>query len=170
MWEKICRTAGLVQSVPLIKAPGVWLKGFTGKGLAIAVLDSGVDGNHEMLKGKIVSEACFGTNAPAAQIRVACPRKASSSYAVGSGTNCPKDIALCLHGTHVAAIAAGKNTDPDAGEPRFGVANGANIIAVQVFSKSSKATDCDPSPTPCARTPQTDQLRGLERVFNLRSR
>jgi len=35
--------AFLVESVPLTNAPLAWQQGFTGKGVKIAVLDSGID-------------------------------------------------------------------------------------------------------------------------------
>ncbi|WP_203225979.1 S8 family peptidase [Calothrix sp. PCC 6303] len=37
----------------LVKAPEVWAKGYTGKGIVVAVLDTGVDYNHTDLKGNI---------------------------------------------------------------------------------------------------------------------
>ncbi|MBE9006936.1 S8 family serine peptidase [Fortiea sp. LEGE XX443] len=37
----------------LVKAPEVWAKGYTGKGVVVAVIDTGVDYNHEDLKNNI---------------------------------------------------------------------------------------------------------------------
>ncbi|HYX15073.1 MAG TPA: S8 family serine peptidase, partial [Nostoc sp.] len=37
----------------LVKAPEVWAQGYTGKGIVVAVIDTGVDYNHEDLKNNI---------------------------------------------------------------------------------------------------------------------
>jgi subtilisin len=37
----------------LVKAPEVWAHGYTGKGVVVAVVDTGVDYNHEDLKNNI---------------------------------------------------------------------------------------------------------------------
>ena len=47
------------------------------------------------------------------------------------GGNCP--AGECSHGTHVAGIAAGNSGV--SGSPGPGVAPGAGIIAIQVFSR-----------------------------------
>ena len=50
---------------------------------------------------------------------------------------------------------------------KYGVARGADIIAIQVFSELT--TECeDWEGTPCARTYSSDQLKALERVYSLR--
>ncbi|HLQ72164.1 MAG TPA: hypothetical protein VK142_10215, partial [Bacillota bacterium] len=42
--------AALGESVPQIGAPDVWKTGYDGSGMTIAVIDSGIDGNHPDLK------------------------------------------------------------------------------------------------------------------------
>ncbi|UCG06665.1 MAG: S8 family serine peptidase, partial [Desulfobacterales bacterium] len=73
----------------------------------------------------------------------------------------------CDHGTHVAGVAAGLNAVSR--DPTFdGVAKGADIIAIQVFSKFT-GSNCSPLPSPCALSWISDQIQGLERVYALRN-
>jgi subtilisin family serine protease len=48
-----------------------------------------------------------------------------------------------------------------------GVARDAKIIAIKVFS--SKSASCGTSPVPCARSFDSDMIKGLERVYALRN-
>jgi subtilisin family serine protease len=73
--------ASLEQSVPQIGAPTAWRAGYTGKGITVAVLDTGYDGNHPDLAGQVATAKNF-TNTDGLQDRVG-------------------------HGTHVASIVAG---------------------------------------------------------------
>jgi len=58
----------------------------------------------------------------------------------------------------------------DLAGPNFGVARGANIIAIQVFSRFDSASICGGSyNTPCALSFVSDQVAGLERVYELRT-
>jgi len=72
-------------------------------------------------------------------------------------------MADCIHGTHVAGIAAGKGTSFS------GVARDASLISVQVFSAFYSSDDCGSSPVPCALSFTSDQILGLERVYALRT-
>ncbi|ANS70630.1 subtilisin-like protease [Streptomyces lincolnensis] len=71
----------LAESVPQIGAPTMWKAGFTGKGVKVAVLDSGVDETHPDLKGVEIAQKNF-SESPDEEDRVG-------------------------HGTHVASIIAG---------------------------------------------------------------
>ena len=118
--------------------------GATGAGQAVAVLDTGVKSNHEFLAGKVVAEACF-SNAGGAGGQVSlCPNGAQSKPAQGAAN--AETVAcingtenLCLHGTHVAGIAAGLNTNQQGGEPPNGVAKNAKIFAIQIFTRFNGA-------------------------------
>ncbi len=46
--------ATLDQAAPIIGAPNVWNLGYTGTGIKVALVDSGIDGTHPDLKGRIV--------------------------------------------------------------------------------------------------------------------
>jgi len=157
--------AYLASSNPVIGTPFVWAEGYDGSGWAVAVLDTGVDNTHFWFTepvSKVVSEACYSTNLPG-EAESWCPGGASSSTAVDSGLNCALSVAGCDHGTHVAGIVAGNDeTGPD-----FGVARGADIIAMQVFSKFLTEADCGTGQAPCTASFPSDQIAALERVLVL---
>jgi len=142
----------LMDSVPLIGAdPDESFAGYTGDGWTVAILDTGVDKTHPFLSGKVVSEACYSKAGGAGSGTSLCPGGVYESTAVGSGVPCT--ISQCNHGTHVAGIAAGS------GVSFSGVAQDANIIAIQVFTNNNGS--------PGSYT--TDQIKALERVYALRN-
>ncbi|NUO97326.1 MAG: S8 family serine peptidase, partial [Nonomuraea sp.] len=98
--------ASLDQSVPLIGAPAGWERGFDGKGTKVAVLDTGVDGDHPDLAGKIVASANFSSSPDLAD-------------RVG-------------HGTHVASTIAGSGSA--SGGTYKGVAPGASLLVGKVLA------------------------------------
>src|SRR5438309_2299974 len=160
----------LAESVPLVQADQVWPGGsaglsLDGTGTVIAVLDTGVDKDHPFLGGKVVEEACFSSSFPSSGITNVCPGGVDST-APGSGVPC--DVAgECDHGTHVAGIAAGNGQD-GAVASFSGVARGAEIMAVQVFSQFNNFSICG-SLTPCALAFTSDIMAGLQRVYNRRA-
>jgi subtilisin family serine protease len=162
----------LNDSVPLIGATTLHNGGNTGAGAGVAILDTGVDHEHPMFAGRITASACFSSTA--GNSTSLCPGGASSdTTTAGAGDNCeePADDPVngadgCDHGTHVAGIAAGASfTDPDDGSRTLtGVAPGANIIAVQVFSRFEDTNNCGGS-TPCVLSYTSDQLAALEWLY-----
>ncbi|MEU4768896.1 S8 family serine peptidase [Actinosynnema sp. NPDC023794] len=92
IWLDGIRKPSLDRSVAQIGAPTAWQAGYTGKGVKVAVLDSGVDQTHPDLVGREVVERNF--------------------------TEDPDNSDLIGHGTHVAAtVAAGgkyRGVAPDA--------------------------------------------------------
>ncbi|MCB1037244.1 MAG: S8 family serine peptidase, partial [Acidobacteria bacterium] len=152
----------LDQSVPLIGGDELHGLGATGQGQAVAILDTGVDRGHPFFGGRVVAEACFSTHAPGQGIRTTCPNGRESQ--TGTGAAAPCSIEGCLHGTHVAGIAAGQ------GSGRVGVAPGASILAVQVFTRLEGRLCTDfGQPSPCIRTADSDVIEGLEWVFQQRN-
>ena len=151
----------LAQSTPLVQAPTMWANGFTGAGQVVAVLDTGVDSAHPFLAGKVVEEACFTSNRVAGSGN--CPNGTSTQTGPGSGVPCTYAASGCRHGTHVAGIAAGQ------GSSFSGVARGANVMSVQVFSRFTGSNCIGAGEDPCALSWTSDQIAGLERVFLLRN-
>ncbi|MEW6268644.1 MAG: S8 family serine peptidase [Thermodesulfobacteriota bacterium] len=146
----------LPESVPLIHGDGAWNAGFDGTGWVVAVLDTGTLSSHPFLAGKVVSEACYSLTGD-------CPNGETEQIGPGAGAPCPYAPIACPHGTHVAGIAAGRNSD------FAGVARGAGIIAMQVFSRF-QGRDCDDDiEDPCAKSFTSDTIAALERVYELRT-
>ncbi len=154
----------MLQSNPLINAPTAWARGYTGTGWTVAVLDTGVDKTHPFLSGKVVSEACYSSNYNSSGLvsNTACPGGVTSSTATGSGVPCIGS-ADCSHGTHVAGTAAGGLRVADGSR---GVAHGANVIAVQVFSLFPNYGG---GGVTRALAFTSDQMAALERVYALRN-
>ncbi len=133
----------LSETVPYIGATAVQAKGVTGKGIIVAVLDSGIDYTHAALGGS-GSVAQFNANDPAIIESGTFPTaKVVGGFdfvgeawtgADGSPPLAPDPDPLdkgngAGHGTHVAHIIGGTG----------GVAPGASLFAVGVCSKVSTA-------------------------------
>lgn len=146
----------LAESRPLVQADQADAAGYDGSGWTVAVLDTGIDGTHTFLENKIVREACFSNNG-------SCPNGTTEQFGAGSARPCDFADNACLHGTHVAGVVAGD------GETIDGIARGANLIAIQVFSEFTGDTCDDDTEDPCARTFTSDTIKGLDYVYSLRN-
>ncbi|MFJ4968176.1 S8 family peptidase [Streptomyces sp. NPDC088755] len=113
VWLDGVRRASLDRSVAQIGAPAAWKAGFTGKGVKIAVLDTGTDATHPDLKGQVLAEKNF------------------------SAAKDTKD--RVGHGTHVASIAAG--TGAKSGGKFKGVAPDAKLLAGKVLDDEGYGED-----------------------------
>ncbi|WP_411082004.1 S8 family peptidase [Streptomyces sp. cmx-18-6] len=113
VWLDGKRKASLDRSVAQIGTQAAWNAGYTGKGVKIAVLDTGVDATHADLKGKVVAAKNF-TKSPDLKDRIG-------------------------HGTHVASIAAG--TGARSGGKFKGVAPDATLLAGKVLGDDGFGDD-----------------------------
>ncbi|MER8041741.1 S8 family serine peptidase [Streptomyces sp. NPDC094032] len=113
VWLDGVRSARLDRSVPQIGADKAWASGFDGKGVRIAVLDTGVDKTHEDLRTQVVGEKNFSAS--------------------------PDAVDRVGHGTHVASIAAG--TGALSGSRYKGVAPGAEVISGKVLDDEGFGDD-----------------------------
>lgn len=159
----------LIDSVPLIGGVLGYSLGATGASQAVAILDTGVQSNHEFLLGKVIVEACFSNGGGGANRVTLCPNGTNAQTGAGAASaltaNCISgSTQLCEHGTHVAGIAAGFNTSPNSGEPANGVAKSAMIVAVQIFTRFNSSADCG-SPTPCVLTWTSDIISALDWLY-----
>lgn len=117
-------SGNLAQSVPLTGASSVQALGYTGAGVTVAFLDSGLDRDHPDLADSLVAEACFcsgisGTTG-------CCPNGLDTMFGPGSAED---DNG---HGSNVAGIIT-SNGDV----APVGVAPGASLVAVKVLDASS---------------------------------
>lgn len=110
IWPDLKVHACLDASVPLVQAPSVWREGYTGKGVRVAVLDTGIDPEHPDFQGRIAAIADFTGEAP---------------------------TDVNGHGTHVAGIAAG---DGRAGQGKYrGVAPRSELYIGKVLDSRGSA-------------------------------
>ena len=155
----------LAESVPLTGAPAAWARGYNGSGQLVAVLDTGVDKMHPSISGRVVAEACYSTNSPGSFATSLCPGRTPASTEVNSALPCPSG---CEHGTHVAGIIAG-NPVSYGGQTFSGVAKDVRLIAIQVFSEVNSVEECGEEESPCYLSFDSDILKGLQRVLELRA-
>ena len=161
----------LIQSVPLIGMTNAYSNyNATGTGFAVAIIDSGVDKTHTFL-ANVILEACYSTTTGtlgSGGSASTCPGGVSSSTASGSGVNCNIAWSGCEHGTHVAGIAAGNNTQFQSGQPPNGVAKASGIIAIKAASEFT-GSDCSPDPSPCIAFWDSDMQAALDHVYAVRN-
>ena len=157
----------LSSTLPLIGADVAQNYGWDGSGYDVAILDTGIDSDHPMLRDNIVpgTAACF-SNAIFTYDVSLCPSGldpcrdsngspiSDSACGDGAAEACGS---MCGHGSHVAGIAAGNGSE-------VGVAPGAGIIPVNVFI--GRDTNNNGS-IDLVGAYDSDIVRGLEHVLRL---
>lgn len=150
-------------SVTYIDANEAYDQGIIGTGQAIAILDDGIDADHDMFAGKIVAEACFSDTFDSADESL-CANGNNSQIGSGSASLCPSGTTVCQHGSHVAGIAAGNDTIGST--TRRGVAYGATLIPIQVFTRVNDSEACDGEES-CELSYDSATLAALNHVIDL---
>ncbi len=166
--DRVARPA-LDDTVPLVGMTDAYTLGGTGSDYAIAILDTGFQLNHEFLaSGKIILQHCFSENSSGDfMTKSLCPNGDPEDTSADSIiTECyDGSINLCAHGTVVAGVAAGFNTNRGSDEPANGVARDAKIIAVQIFARVYSTGICDGAPS-CILTSYSREMAALEWVYS----
>ncbi|MEV1172743.1 S8 family serine peptidase [Nonomuraea sp. NPDC049784] len=161
----------LAESIPLIGADKTRAAGKTGAGSVVAVLDTGVAVNHPFLQDRVLEEACFSPIDADYSATSLCPDGTEQQEGPGAADAdqgpCADPALDCDHGTHVAGIAVG-NGQGVTGAPPAGVAPGAELVAIQVFSKFTSEDLCGVGAAPCVLSFTSAQLAGLEKVLELK--
>ncbi len=172
----------LNESIPFIGADIAHGLGHTGQWRTIAVLDTGVDRDHPMFAGKVVSEACYSSAAYSSLASI-CRSGGYGSVGINSGgrctlekTPCTVDPTACLeldcqpgHGSHVAGIAVGAAVFPGGGVPPLkGVAHGANLISIMPLSHVENESICGEDNSPCVYYLEFSVAAALNQVYALR--
>ncbi len=98
-------TADLDPYLTQVGAPEAWNAGLDGSGVSVAILDTGIDGDHPALGGKVRAEHNFTDSS-------------------GAGD-------LVGHGTHVASLVAGSGAGADGA--RRGIAPAADLLNAKVL-------------------------------------
>ncbi|NND68798.1 MAG: S8 family serine peptidase [Halioglobus sp.] len=159
--EDALNAPSLLESVPGIGGDVAHNTAVTGNGVAVAILDTGVDANHINFGGRVVEEACFSSTYASHSATTLCPGGADEQFGPGAAAPCAND---CYHGTHVASIAAGNDNTVT------GVAPDTDIIAVQVFSRFNDPGLCGSNdPNGCVLAYDSDILAGMQYVAALTS-
>lgn len=104
--DATARTTQLDGNLTQIGADDAWSAGWTGDGVRVAVLDTGIDAQHPDLAGQIVAEQNFSES--------------------------EDTVDRFGHGTHVAALVAGTGAAADGA--RQGVAPGADLVVGKVLN------------------------------------
>lgn len=100
--------AGLQWSLDAVSAPDAWAEGYTGDGVRVCVIDSGVSSRHLDIAPNLNT-------------------KLSTSFVPGEAYD---DVVSGDHGTHVAGIIGAA----DNGAGAIGIAPGAELVGVKVLS------------------------------------
>lgn len=167
IYEDVPDAPSLNNTVNIIGASAAWSGGPDGSGSYVAVLDTGIRSSHNMFAGKHIVQACFALGQDGAGGAGDCPNGQAIDTTSANAARHHATSPNSFHGTHVTGIAVG--IAPAAVPPLFGVARGANIIAIQVFSQFRNDPGCSPPGSDCVRTWVSDQIRGLEHVYGLRN-
>lgn len=127
-----------------IKAPESWVKGYTGQGVTIAVVDTGVDYFNPTLKNNI-----WNNQDEIASNGIDDDRNGFIDDTRGwdflLNDNTPLDVSIDSHGTFIAGILAAQNIAvsgvPALSGRTLGVAPNAKIMPVKVYDEFDIASD-----------------------------
>jgi subtilisin family serine protease len=117
----------------LVKAPEVWAQGYTGKGVVVAVVDTGVDYNHEDLRNNIWMNA---KEIAGNGIDDDGNGYIDDNYGWNFNDKNNNTLDNNGHGTHVSGTIAGENNNYGV----TGIAYDAKIMPVKVLNDSGSGS------------------------------
>ena len=138
-----------VSSNEIIKVPQTWHQGYKGEGTVVAIIDSGLDVHHEVLRITDPSKGKYKTEAEMEAVKRAAGidygkwynDKVVYAYDYMDGDDNIKEKDTSSHGMHVTGIATGNPDKKSAnGEYVYGVAPEAQVMFMRVFSDRSGTT------------------------------
>ena len=113
IWRDAERYPTLRESTGIVMAADAWKAGYTGRGFAVVVIDTGIDRTHPFVRGRVSFEGCFASRCPNGQPAMLGPGAATPVHA---------------HGTHVAGIVLGRSRSDEI----YGVGPDLQLIAFNV--------------------------------------
>ncbi|MBD2384643.1 S8 family peptidase [Cylindrospermum sp. FACHB-282] len=132
-YDDVANIGGNNSGADMVKAPEAWEHGYTGKGVIVAVIDTGVDYNHEDLQNNIWTNSKEIAGNGIDDDGNGYVDDVQGWNFVSNNNNTLDDNS---HGTHVAGTIAGENNDIGV----TGVAYDAKIMPVKVLNESGSGS------------------------------
>lgn len=137
-----------IDSNTIITVPKVWDSGYKGEGTVVAIIDSGLDVDHDVLHISDLSTAKYKSEKEIEAAKEAAGitygewfnDKVVFGYNYVDVNTVLKEEDKRSHGMHVTSIATGNPTQPVAGQLMYGVAPEAQVIFMRVFSDLKATT------------------------------
>ncbi|HEL1761021.1 TPA: S8 family serine peptidase [Streptococcus suis] len=137
-----------IDSNTIITVPKVWDSGYKGEGTVVAIIDSGLDVDHDVLHISDLSTAKYKSEKEIEAAKEAAGitygewfnDKVVFGYNYVEVNTVLKEEDKRSHGMHVTSIATGNPTQPVAGQLMYGVAPEAQVMFMRVFSDLKATT------------------------------
>ncbi|WP_105179855.1 S8 family serine peptidase [Streptococcus suis] len=137
-----------IDSNTIITVPKVWDSGYKGEGTVVAIIDSGLDIDHDVLHISDLSTAKYKSEKEIEAAKEAAGitygewfnDKVVFGYNYVDVNTVLKEEDKRSHGMHVTSIATGNPTQPVAGQLMYGVAPEAQVMFMRVFSDLKATT------------------------------
>ncbi|HEM5326219.1 TPA: S8 family serine peptidase [Streptococcus suis] len=137
-----------IDSNTIITVPKVWDSGYKGEGTVVAIIDSGLDVDHDVLHISDLSTAKYKSEKEIEAAKEAAGitygewfnDKVVFGYNYVDVNTVLKEEDKRSHGMHVTSITTGNPTQPVAGQLMYGVAPEAQVMFMRVFSDLKATT------------------------------
>ncbi|HGA1120932.1 TPA: S8 family serine peptidase [Streptococcus suis] len=133
-----------IDSNTIITVPKVWDSGYKGEGTVVAIIDSGLDVDHDVLHISDLSTAKYKSEKEIEAAGITYGEwfndKVVFGYNYVDVNTVLKEEDKRSHGMHVTSIATGNPTQPVAEQLMYGVAPEAQVMFMRVFSDLKATT------------------------------